>query len=107
MADVTVMLLVSSQVRLEIAALMLALLIGVPLGMVSGYLSDGVDRRLVLLMAPLHPAGAVAIGSPRLPAGACPAQCGGCPLCGLCASVLLGGAQPIGLMKTELYIQAG
>jgi peptide/nickel transport system permease protein len=54
--DVCVRTLSGSGVALQVVALalVLALLIGVPLGMVSGYLGGGVDRLLVLLMDTLY-----------------------------------------------------
>ena len=54
--DVCARTLAGSGVALEVVALALglALLIGVPLGMVSGYLGGGLDRLLVLLMDTLY-----------------------------------------------------
>jgi peptide/nickel transport system permease protein len=54
--DVCTRTLAGSGVALQVVAiaLVLALLIGVPLGMVSGYLGGGVDRLLVLLMDTLY-----------------------------------------------------
>ncbi|MEI6830078.1 MAG: ABC transporter permease [Synechococcaceae cyanobacterium ELA445] len=54
--DVCVRTLSGSGVALQVVALalVLALLIGVPLGMLSGYLGGGVDRMLVLLMDTLY-----------------------------------------------------
>jgi len=54
--DVCVRTLAGSGVALQVVAiaLVLALLIGVPLGMVSGYLGGWVDRLLVLLMDTLY-----------------------------------------------------
>lgn len=54
--DVCTRTLAGSGVALEVVALALglALLIGVPLGMVSGYLGGGLDRLLVLLMDTLY-----------------------------------------------------
>ncbi len=54
--DVCVRTLAGSGVALQVVliALVLALLVGVPLGMVSGYLGGGVDRTLVLLMDTLY-----------------------------------------------------
>ena len=54
--DVCVRTLAGSGVALQVVAiaLVLALLIGVPLGMVSGYLGGWVDRVLVLLMDTLY-----------------------------------------------------
>jgi peptide/nickel transport system permease protein len=54
--DVCTRTLAGSGVALQVVAiaLVLALVIGVPLGMVSGYLGGGVDRVLVLLMDTLY-----------------------------------------------------
>ena len=54
--DVCTRTLAGSGVALQVVAiaLVLALLIGVPLGMVSGYLGGAVDRTLVLLMDTLY-----------------------------------------------------
>lgn len=54
--DVCARTLAGSGVALEVVALALglALVIGVPLGMVSGYLGGGLDRLLVLLMDTLY-----------------------------------------------------
>ena len=54
--DVCTRTLAGSGVALEVVALALglALVIGVPLGMVSGYLGGGLDRLLVLLMDTLY-----------------------------------------------------
>jgi len=54
--DVCVRTLAGSGVALQVVllALITALLIGVPLGMVSGYLGGGLDRILVLLMDTLY-----------------------------------------------------
>ncbi len=54
--DVCVRTLAGSGVALQVVliALVLALAVGVPLGMVSGYLGGGVDRTLVLLMDTLY-----------------------------------------------------
>ncbi len=54
--DVCVRTLSGSSVALQVvlSALVLALAIGVPLGMVSGYLGGGVDRLLVLVMDTLY-----------------------------------------------------
>lgn len=54
--DVCVRTLSGSSVALQVVltALVLALAIGVPLGMVSGYLGGGVDRLLVLVMDTLY-----------------------------------------------------
>lgn len=54
--DVCVRTLAGSSVALQVVfiALVLALAIGVPLGMVSGYLGGGMDRLLVLLMDTLY-----------------------------------------------------
>ena len=54
--DVCARTLAGSGVALEVVALALglALMIGVPLGMVSGYLGGGLDRLLVLLMDTLY-----------------------------------------------------
>ncbi|MCS5692861.1 ABC transporter permease [Cyanobium sp. FGCU-6] len=54
--DVCTRTLAGSGVALQVVAiaLVLALVIGVPLGMVSGYLGGGVDRLLVLLMDTLY-----------------------------------------------------
>ncbi|MFM7394233.1 MAG: ABC transporter permease, partial [Cyanobium sp.] len=54
--DVCTRTLAGSGVALQVVAiaLLLALVIGVPLGMVSGYLGGGVDRVLVLLMDTLY-----------------------------------------------------
>jgi peptide/nickel transport system permease protein len=54
--DVCVRTLAGSSVALQVVfiALVLALAIGVPLGMVSGYLGGGMDRLLVLVMDTLY-----------------------------------------------------
>jgi peptide/nickel transport system permease protein len=54
--DVCVRTLAASGVALQVVvlAVLVALVIGVPLGMVSGYLGGGVDRLLVLLMDTLY-----------------------------------------------------
>ncbi|MFN7899571.1 MAG: ABC transporter permease, partial [Synechococcaceae cyanobacterium] len=55
--DVCVRTLAGSGIALQVVliALSLALVIGVPLGMASGYWGGGVDRVLVLLMDTLYP----------------------------------------------------
>ena len=57
--DVCVRTMAGAGVALQVVllAVAMALVVGVPLGMVSGYMGGPIDRLLVLLMGhPLHPA---------------------------------------------------
>ena len=81
--------------KVVVLALTLALIVGVPLGMLSGYFGGPVDRALVLLMDTVYslPVVLLAVVMAFL-LGPGPAQCRSGVVRCLCAAVLPRGAQP-------------